>query len=193
VNIKWVKAHNGTGGNEEADKLAKEGAKLSKMQETNYKYNLLPLSFVKTKIEDSAWKEWHNDLITNKTYSDRAKLNEYTKKYIPDKPLKCIKFTRLADYYTTQFITGHGHFANYKEDFKITQNGHKKCIQCKTEQDSPNHALFYCKENDDLREELHNSEIDYIDDLKEIVLDKGKCYTFKRAAHEIIKRRTNIE
>ena len=89
---------------------------------------------------------------------------------------RSVKFTKLCNYFTTQMITGHGNFASYKEKFKITRNGHTKCLQCNSHDDSPEHALLYCTTNRDQQGILNENGIRYKNDFKKIVLDDELTY-----------------
>ena len=111
----------------------------------------------------------------------------------PIKPLSSVKFAKLCNYFTTQFITGHGNFSSYKERFKIAQNGHKKCIQCNILDDSPEHALLYCSANRDLQNILSESGIRYKNDLQKIVPNEELREIFKELCETIITRRNEID
>ena len=163
------------------------------MPETEHAYTFLALSTTKTRIKQQAWNQWNHELITKTTYLDRAQLNEKVRLFIPDKPIRSLKFPKLCNYFTTQFITAHGSFALYKERFQITKNGHKNCPQCTNHEDSPEHALFYCLENRDLQDELIEDGIRNKNDLKKIVLETELIETFKRVCEIIINRRKEIQ
>ena len=190
VKTKWVdKREDETGGNEKADRLASEAARLLSTPGMVYDYNFRALSSIKTDTKILAWGQWNYEIENNETYPDRAELNSNVKLFIPMKPLRSVKFTKLCNYFTTQMITGHGNFASYKEKFKITRNGHTKCLQCNNHDDSPEHALLYCTANRDQQEILNEKGIRYKSDLKKIVLDDELIRVFKEVCEKVMKRR----
>lgn len=48
---------------------------------------------------------------------------------------------RVADYYMTQFLSGHGHFRTFTKRFKLTQED--LCLYCNAV-DTPEHAILIC-------------------------------------------------
>ncbi|XP_023214215.1 uncharacterized protein LOC111617113 [Centruroides sculpturatus] len=136
--FKWVRAHQGHAGNEQADNLAKKACTLSE----NPSYEKLPHSWVKTQLANVAlqdWQsEWDNDDTGRKTYA-----------YIPS-----IAHRRKASHYTpnaetTQILTGHGNFAAYLFQFGKADNNTCDCDN--VSESTVEHFLYDCAKYDDKR------------------------------------------
>ena len=140
VKTQWVnKREDASGGNSKADKLATEAAKLARMPDTDHAYNFLALSSTKTKIKGQAWNQWDQELATGTTYPDRAQLNENVKLFIPNnKPIRSVKFPKLCNYFTTQFITTYGNLAFYKERLKSPKTDTKNAYNVLISKTPPN-------------------------------------------------------
>lgn len=67
--------------------------------------------------------------------------NDTFKKFFPTSPIP--KFIH-PNYYTTQFITGHGHFYSYLFRFKIYNTPYCICTQTPQIEQTPEHLLLHC-------------------------------------------------
>lgn len=190
VKTQWVdKRVDLTGGNEKADRLASEAAKLSRITGTNLEFNFRALSSVKNEMKNLAWRQWYHEIAKDETYSDRAKLNSNIRMFIPMREIRTAKFAKLCNYFTTQMITAHGNLSPYKEKVEITKNGHIRCPQCNTHDDSPEHALLYCVANRDQQTILNQHGIRYKSDFQKIVLNDRLIEMFKTVCEIILTRR----
>lgn len=86
---------------------------------------------------------------------------------------------RKADYYLTQFLTGHGHFQTYRKRFKLAEED--KCLYC-GEIDTPEHAVLVCdrwtRERTKLEQDLrrHISK----ENVVEVMMEKEKNWEVVR-------------
>lgn len=122
VCLKWVKAHAGNEGNEEADKLAKEAT-----LNTEIGYQKYPLSFAMKLLNQQMINDWNEEW-------QKAKNGGGTKIFFPtvSDRRNC---TFIPDFITNQFLTGHGKFRAYFERFDVTTHPpHPPHCDCNTNQ-----------------------------------------------------------
>ncbi|XP_072155165.1 uncharacterized protein [Bemisia tabaci] len=86
------------------------------------------------------------------------------------------------DFYVTQFLSGHGAFAEYLHRFKRREDPY--CPLCKDiekdpKNDSPEHTFFSCKQNKQQKEALERTLNEKItpDNIMKIMLDSRKNWT----------------
>ena len=103
-----VKAHNGMLGNEHADVLAKQATQLR----TRIEYDAAPVSDVLREIKE--------DRIYRNFIELHTSISGYCKEFFPlfDTSIS-ESITKAVNYYTTQFFTGHGAFAQYLHRFTL--------------------------------------------------------------------------
>lgn len=195
VRISKVKAHSRIIGNENADQLAKKGAKKSSRfpnSNLNLELDYLPLSSIKKSITDQCTKAWLASTYDVKFIDDRAKLNEWTKLFLPNPESIKMNLLDICDFHTTQVITGHGSFKAYLHKFHITKDN--LCITCRNDnlelEDTPEHALFYCKKSQ--AKNLLELNINHPKELFKFMKDEKKIKTFKEICREMIIRRDDL-
>ncbi len=91
LSFSWIRAHNGSQGNELADKLAKEGA----IAHRSIDYELIPMSYIKRTIYNKNIEIWNTRWQSSQTGST-------TQKYFPtvyDRMI--VKKTFTPSYYLT--------------------------------------------------------------------------------------------
>jgi len=137
-----VKSHSGVLGNELADQLAKSEAS----SDGESVYNYVPLSYIKTCIKDNFWKSWFKEALESLRPINHSPVNDWTIFFLPKNlnKSKIFRFSKLADFYTTQIVTAHGKFSEYLFNFGKVDSS--LCRMCNLEDDSPRHILFDCIE-----------------------------------------------
>ncbi|XP_023232948.1 uncharacterized protein LOC111632684 [Centruroides sculpturatus] len=136
--FKWVKAHQGHAGNEQADKLAKKACTLSR----NPSFERLPKSWVKTQLNNIAlqdWQlEWDNDNTGRRTHA-----------YIPTIARRKKASHYIPNAQTTQVLTGHGNFAAYLFRFGKTDTNTCECDNAS--EGTVEHFLYDCAKHENKR------------------------------------------
>ncbi|XP_042912543.2 uncharacterized protein [Parasteatoda tepidariorum] len=125
ISLNWIKAHVGHAGNEEADQLAKEATRLDTIENTTWLTPIQIKSIINNHIM-ARWKlDWTNSTKGRQTY-----------KFFKDP-----KTTRMkVNFYTNQFLTGHGVFGTHQARF-FRQSS--TCTYCNSQQDI-HHLIFQC-------------------------------------------------
>ena len=130
IEIRWVKAHAGTMGNELADKLAKGAATNGTITET---YTRIPKSEVLRQLEEGSARKWQ----TSWTQTNKGST---TKEYFPDIKGRVKMKLRHTGNLTT-ILTGHGNIKAYLNRFHIS--GEAKCTCGKGDQ-TTDHLIYDC-------------------------------------------------
>ena len=120
VCLKWIKAHVGNFGNEEADERAKEATCLS-----NITFLQPPISHGIKILKDEMINKWNERWIN----SEKGRV---TAEFFPTVKAR-LNCSHIPDYQTTQFMSNHGFFKSYLKRFRIISEG--KCT-CGDEQDA---------------------------------------------------------
>lgn len=113
ITLTYIKGHSRNVGNEIANEIAKKAAKYGK--KINWP---ISLQFIKKQLNSNLRKHWNVER--------QQEGNEcYTFQWI--KNIHKISDHFPTNYYTSQFITGHGRFPFYFHRFAITNNNICKC------------------------------------------------------------------
>ncbi|GFY36301.1 transposable element Tc3 transposase [Trichonephila clavipes] len=115
IDFAFVRGHTGVFGNERADWLAKAATKRKIDIDVN-----IPKSFYKKITKERMVKSWNQEyLISNK--------GNITKNFFPtiNKRLSCHHF--YTNYKLTQFLTGHGNFKSYLNQFNLVPSSFCDC------------------------------------------------------------------
>ena len=139
--------------NVEADRLAKEGAQLyevsDKMKNLKMPINQARLQ-IRTNLSES-WRDFLPDLVSN-----------WSRNFSKIKNLD-----RIANFFTYQFITGHGMFNEYRYRFKMSED--QNCPTCPGVVESPKHVLFDCPDFSALRRDhLYSNQLTSKADLTKL-------------------------
>ena len=120
------------------DRLAKEGSCLGQIT-----FELeMRLGKAKRMIRDELFNCWRSELP--------ALVSKWSANFAGVEGL-----THVVDFYTSQFITAHGCFGEYKSKFKLSSD--PNCIACGSQTDNPKHVLFDCEFYREQRTELLHS------------------------------------
>ena len=147
VELKWTKAHVGTFGNEQADRLAKAGSLRQREEANSFSEYTPPISMaeIKTKIKnhiERKWqKEWENADKALHTWRLIPNINSNIAKTM-------IGLSRQEAKYMLQMLTGHCRY-RYFQWVLINKKRHfdPTCPFCGAEtnkDDTPCHALLEC-------------------------------------------------
>ncbi|XP_067118870.1 uncharacterized protein [Centruroides vittatus] len=146
VAFQWTRSHVGEIGNEEADRLAKEGASSSTIPE----YDNIPAVATKHLIQNtvtSIWQRlWEEGDTGRTTYcffpniQNRLNLNHITINFI-----------------TSQLFTNHGNFNSYLHRFGHCDTPHCQCDNTSAQNNT--HLIFECNNFDHLRSHLFKTVI----------------------------------
>ncbi|GBM14049.1 hypothetical protein AVEN_209942-1 [Araneus ventricosus] len=126
IQLQWVRAHNGTVGNERADALAKLAASKDQI-DTEFGPSKAQVRYRGKELLATKWQErWNN-----------SEKGPWTKKFFKE-----VKFSRLyGDFYYNQVLTSHGVFgAHQKRLF-----GKKGGRPCGEQLETIEHILLKCK------------------------------------------------
>jgi len=137
VNIKWAPGHEGIEGNEEADRLAKEGSKLPLRESSPATYAGVKRKAAKNR-QFAEW--WEQALPKHKRYQDLG---------FKSATLKCpreLKLPRATLHHLLASRSGHGDFENYHRRMNHTDQTPCTCSRIKT----PEHIVF-CRKSQQLR------------------------------------------
>jgi ribonuclease HI len=148
IKFVWISSHSGNTGNELADNLAKSAA----TSHQSYSYDLISASFAKSKIMEYNIIQWNQRWSTSQNGS-------HTKKFFPtimDRQ-KCTQYF-TSNFYTTQFITGHGKFNTYLQRFKLRNDN--KCPCDDFSEQNPEHIIFHCQIYEQQRQNLKNKSVE---------------------------------
>lgn len=131
IEFSWIKAHAGYGGNETADRLAKEAARNKNIGEY---YNRLPKSAITSELKGRYLKQWQTEW-------DSSKKGSTTKQFFPNIEDRLrIRITPTPNF--TAVITGHGNLKNYLHKFKIIDN--PQC-NCNKGEQTVDHIIYECE------------------------------------------------
>lgn len=128
IDLTWVKAHAGTEGNEEADRLAKEATEL---EDPTVDVPLSRANFTRdrnTAVINDWQRLWDNRTDGRSTYD-----------VIEHVDFEGFNLSSKA----VQALTGHGSFNSYFNRFRLRETD-GLCI-CGSEQDTPRHVLWQCE------------------------------------------------
>ena len=157
VHVKWIAAHSGHWGNEQADRLAKNGTTCD-----NLLNGYIPQSLIKHKINDIVKKMdneiWnssphkHTQLILGQKHNDiiTALNNNLIKSRVPYR-------------HAIQIITGH--VGLNKHLHNMTLNNTDICPKCELEIETVNHFLTSCPAFSQLRADHFNAYYTNITDI----------------------------
>lgn len=143
--IGWVKAHSGIFGNEEADKLAKQGSSRS----SSYDYYLISQGTLKNTLFRTALSHW-------RLRFDSYKSDTGIKHFFPTgRSIPIPRFMTLNNPLYTGTISGHINTRRYLHRMRIVDS--PTCTYCNRDQEDVLHILFSCPDNINDRLELwHN-------------------------------------
>jgi hypothetical protein len=131
INLRWVKAHIGIGGNALADKLAKKAAANVNIKES---YNRIPKNVILKELEEESVTKWHREW----TNSTKGRI---TKDFFPEVKESLNMKVNLTQNFTAM-VTGHGKTNSYLHRFKIIKA--PTCPSGNSDQ-TIDHLLFYCQ------------------------------------------------
>ena len=160
VDFCWVAAHRDqvVELNAAADRLAWEATELEEispeMRQLKMPFNLAK-EITRRDLHDS-WRSYLPELVSKWSghFSSVPKLDQ------------------IANFHTSQFISGHGMFNEYRHRFKLAED--PSCPECGAEIESPEHILFQCSAYDQLRQtHLHPNKIATKDDLPKLKTRKA--------------------
>lgn len=106
---------------------------------------------IRREEKDTSWTKWQTEWENNLTDA------QWTKTLIPHLRvwLKCEH--RNANYFLTQFLSGHGSFRRYTH--RIGKTNDARCIYCRQiQEDSPEHTVFKCTRWREWRKEIIDKE-----------------------------------
>lgn len=143
THIVWIKAHAGNKGNEEADRLAKNGTKLK----TQPQYTHTPIANVKQDLKQTL----RTQLI--KIFNNMSHIKPIKQAFDTQEHISTFLKYYKPTYIESQFLTGHGKFKEYLQRFNITTENTCHC-QEKSAQ-TPQHLLVHCTQMWHHKQHLH--------------------------------------
>lgn len=147
LHIQWVPGHFDVEGNEQADKLAKEGTQITTRQNTT-----TTLSFLKRVCREARKREWRT--IWESDSTNRGRNYDGFFKHKPDQ----IFATNNRPFVSavTQLRTGHGYFRSYLHRIPNNQINTPTCF-CNTNQhQTPKHLILKCPKFRKARSEMQS-------------------------------------
>lgn len=162
IHIKWIKGHSGIPGNELDDDAARKGANLNLEHFERPFYNFIPVAEMKLFLDRFLWFRWLLYAHRADKPFNRSPLNSWLRTILPfPNDFTVIggykKIVNSIDYYTTQFLNGHGAFSSYLHKRCIREND--SCLVCGFPGDDPQHILFQCAETGMLWTNLERIQI----------------------------------
>ncbi|GBL88027.1 hypothetical protein AVEN_133695-1 [Araneus ventricosus] len=126
IQLQWVRAHNGTVGNERADALAKLAASKDKI-DTEFGPSEAQVRYRDKVLLATKWQERWNNLAKG----------SWTKKFFKE-----VKFNRLyCHFYYNQVLTSHGVFGAHHQSLYGKEGG----CPCGEQLETIDHILLKCK------------------------------------------------
>ena len=160
IDFCWIPAHREEviELNAMADRLAWEATELEavspELEQLKMPFGLAK-EMIRHEMEDS-WKSFLPGLVSN-----------WTKHFSSVRNLDSI-----ANFYTSQYITGHGMNNEYRHRFKLSDDA--SCPECADPIESPEHILFFCPAYEPLRQEhLLPFNVQSKDDLTKLSTPKA--------------------
>ena len=158
VTVKWVEAHKGHWGNEEADKLAKAGT-ISDIK----KDGCLPQSYIKLKINETVREMDKSDWSITDYRHTNLTLGPNSKTTAKD--MKSLEKDRNKYRAAVQLISGHIALNGHLHKMQLEDT--KTCPLCEMEDETTNHFLGTCPALAQLRGEIFNKYYASISDIFE--------------------------
>ncbi|GBM38009.1 hypothetical protein AVEN_141996-1 [Araneus ventricosus] len=126
IQLQWVRAHNGTVGNERADALSNLAASKDQI-DTEFGPSKAQVRYRDKELLATKWQErWNN-----------SEKGSWTKKFFKE-----VKFSRLyGDFYYNQVLTSHGVFGAYQKRLFDKEGG----CPCGEQLETIEHILLKCK------------------------------------------------
>ena len=139
IDFGWVKAHAGIHGNEFADRLAKQAARIQKA----VSYSKVPTTMIKHKLRKESIKKWESEW-------QQTTKGINTRQYFPNVSQRlAIKLPISPNF--TAMLTGHGKLKACCHQFKITEDA---ACTCNGGDQTIDHLLLECKNLEKERNKL---------------------------------------
>ena len=139
VSLRWIKAHHGHIGNEQADEAAKAGAAL--IVQGPEPFFTVPRTALKLTVHNHFNTKWHNEWHRSKEYV-------HTKLFYPKPSVKMSKYLRNLSRENTsllvQIITGHCNMLYHSRHYKSSDEENTMCRLCEEDEEKPWHILTDC-------------------------------------------------
>lgn len=135
----------------------------------------------KIRARERSLQKWQNRWDTTNNASWTRSLIKQIKPWLDRKHGQ-------TDYFLTQFLTGHGRFASYRN--KIGLQTDRNCYYCGLE-DTPQHTVFDCEHFRNERRDFENLNPDNI--IEEMLSDAYKWNSIKKTIVEIIETKEREE
>lgn len=101
---------------------------------------------------------------------------------------------QLVDFYTTQFISAHGYFNEYRFRFGLSND--RYCPNClitdQLHDDTPEHLIFHCVAHDKIRRELIESNGIYSKQDLIKLNNREAAIDFKNFCELVLKQRSQF-
>ncbi|KAJ2947204.1 hypothetical protein O0L34_g16912 [Tuta absoluta] len=142
IRLFWIRAHVGVEGNERADQLAKQAAKMK----VKPIYDCCPVSYIKRELRSRSVSVWNDMYVSGETAAG-------TKLFWPCVVTAYRILPKITlDPVLVQVMTGHGGFAAYLHKYKCKDN--PSCICDPEEEETVVHLLTDCPQHLRQRNEL---------------------------------------